>query len=189
LTYHNAAYLLTGQVPGRLGNRHPSLAPYETFEAADGSIVVGAGSEALWRSLCLALETPELAADPRFATNALRVTNYAALREVIAPLIRARPVDAWLAVLERAGVPCGRVRSVAEALEAPQVEARGLLLSLMHPTLGPGRYVGSPIHLSGARRGSLRPPPLLGEHTDEVLRERLALAPVAIDELRRAGVI
>jgi len=189
LTYHNAAYLLTGQVPGRLGNRHPSLAPYETFEAADGLVVVGAGSEALWRSLCSALEVPGLADEPRFATNALRVTNYGALREILAPLFRARSGGAWLAVLEAAGVPSGRVRSVAEALDEPQVEARGLLLQLTHPTLGAGRYVGSPIHLSGAHRGSLRPPPLLGQHTDEVLRECLGLTPAAIDELRRDSVI
>jgi CoA:oxalate CoA-transferase len=173
----------------RLGNRHPSLAPYETFEAADGLLVVGAGSEALWRSLCRALESPGLADDPRFLTNALRVTNHTALREILGPLIRTRPVDAWLAVLDAAGVPCGRVRSVAEALDDPQVEARGLLLRLTHPTLGAGRYVGSPIHLSGARRGSLRPPPLLGQHTEEVLRERFGLMPAAIDELRRDGVI
>jgi crotonobetainyl-CoA:carnitine CoA-transferase CaiB-like acyl-CoA transferase len=186
LTYHNASYLLAGKLPERLGNRHPSLAPYETFEAADGHLIVGVGSESLWVSFCAVLGTPELASDPRFATNALRVTNYAALAAVLGPVLRSRPAADWLRGFESAGVPCGRVRSVGEALDSPQVAARGLLLEIAHPTLGPGRYVGSPIHLSGASRGSTRPPPLLGEHTAEVLTE-LGLSADEIQGLRREG--
>jgi crotonobetainyl-CoA:carnitine CoA-transferase CaiB-like acyl-CoA transferase len=189
LSYHASAYLLAGEVPGRLGNRHPSLAPYETFEAADGHVIVGVGNDSLWRTFCAAIGEGGLAAEPSFATNALRVSNYAALRARLAPLLRARPVGEWLALLETAGVPCGRVRSVAEALESEQVAARGLLLEVAHPRLGPGRYVGSPIHLGGAGRGSRRPPPLLGEHTQEVLGERLGLSAEEVAALRRAGVV
>ncbi len=188
LTYHTTTYLLAGQVPTRLGNRHPNLAPYETFEAADGHLIVGVGSESLWRAFCAAADRPELAADPRFATNADRVTHYDALRAVLAPLLRSRSVGDWTARLEAAGVPCGRVRTVAEALDGPQVAARGLLLDVDHPHLGRGRYVGSPIHLSDAGRGSLRPPPLLGQHTDEVLGE-LGLSAARVAELRRDGVV
>jgi crotonobetainyl-CoA:carnitine CoA-transferase CaiB-like acyl-CoA transferase len=189
LTYHASAYLLAGEVPARLGNRHPSLAPYETFEASDGHVIVGVGNDSLWRSFCAAIERPDLAADAAFETNALRVRNYDALRGRLAPLLRARPVGEWLARLEGAGVPCGRVRTVAEALESEQVAARGLLLEVRHPTVGVGRYLASPIHLAEAGRGSRRPPPLLGEHTREILAERLGLSVEEVEELRRQNVI
>jgi formyl-CoA transferase len=187
--YHNSTYLLAGIVPGRLGNRHPSLAPYETFEAADGPVVLAVGSEGLWRAFCRSMGEPELAEDPRFRTNPLRVMNYDALRAHLAPRLRARKVDEWLADWEAAGIPCGRVRTVAEALDLPQVAARGLLIDVDHPTIGPGRYVGSPIHLSGAERSSRRPPPALGQHTEEVLSERLGLTPGDIAGLRQAGIV
>jgi crotonobetainyl-CoA:carnitine CoA-transferase CaiB-like acyl-CoA transferase len=189
LAYHASSYLLAGQVPGRLGNRHPSLAPYETFEATDGYVIVGVGSESLWRAFCGAIARPELIADARFQTNADRVRNYGALRAEIAPVLRERSVAEWIAGLERAGVPCGRVRSVAEALDGEQVRARGLLLEVMHPTLGLGRYVGSPVHLSGAGRGSSLPPPQLGQHTREILVERLGFTAAELERLRQAGVV
>lgn len=187
LSYHDTTWLLAGQTPTRLGNRHPNLAPYEAFPARDGFVIVGVGSPTLWRDFCRAIDRPDLHDDPRFATNAVRVTGYAELRSTLEPIFRSRTVDEWMAALEAAGVPCGRVRSVAEALENPQVAARGLLLELEHPTLGRGRYVGSPIHLDGASRGSLRPPPLLGQHTAEILGE-LGLAG-ELEDLRREGVI
>ena len=189
LSYHASAYLLAGEVPTRLGNRHPSLAPYETFEAADGYVILGVGNDALWRAFCAAAGHTDLASEPTFETNALRVANYDALRARLAPLMRARPVAEWLAVLEGAGVPCGRVRTVAEALDSAQVAARGLLLEVEHPRLGAGRYLGSPIHLSEAGRGSRRPPPLLGQHTEEVLAERLGLTGEDVGALRRQGVV
>jgi crotonobetainyl-CoA:carnitine CoA-transferase CaiB-like acyl-CoA transferase len=187
--YHASTYLLTGKVPGRLGNRHPSLAPYETFEAADGPVVLAVGSEGLWRDLCASMGEPDLAEDPRFRTNALRVSNYDALRSHLAARFRTRKVDEWLRDWEKAGIPCGRVRTVAEALDLPQVDARGLLVDVDHPVAGPGRYVGSPIHLDGATRSSRRPPPSLGQHTDEVLSETLGLVAPDVAALRAAGVV
>ena len=189
LAYHATTWLLAGEVPQRLGNRHPNLAPYETFEAGDGYVIVGVGSDSLWRSFCSVLGDPGLARDPRFATNADRVTNYAALHARLVPAFRARSVADWLSALEAAGIPCGRVRTVAEALDNPQVAARGLLLDVEHPAIGPGKYVGSPIHLDGAGRGSTLPPPLHGQHTDEVLRDRLGMGQDEIAALRRDGVI
>jgi crotonobetainyl-CoA:carnitine CoA-transferase CaiB-like acyl-CoA transferase len=189
LTYQASTWLLAGQVPVRLGNRHPSLAPYETFETSDGHVIVGVGSEALWRSFCDVIGRRDLAADARFDRNARRVSNYEALRAVLAPILRTRTLGEWMTALGEAGIPCGRVRTVAEALENAQVEARGLLLDVDHPRAGRGRYVGSPIGLDGAGRGSRRPPPLLGQHTDEVLREWLGLAAAEVADLRRGGVV
>jgi len=189
LTYQASTWLLAGQVPVRLGNRHPSLAPYETFETSDGHVIVGVGSEALWRSFCDVIGRRDLAADARFDSNARRVSNYEALRAVLAPILRSRTLGEWMTALGEAGIPCGRVRTVAEALENPQVEARGLLLDVDHPRAGRGRYVGSPIGLDGAGRGSRRPPPLLGQHTDEVLSQWLGLAAAEVADLRRGGVV
>ena len=189
LAYHAATYLLAGRVPRRLGNRHPSLAPYETFEAADGYVIVAVGSESLWRSFCVAIGQPSLASDGRFLTNAQRVVNYDALRAVLAPLVASRPVADWLSILEGAGIPCGRVRTVGEALESPQIAARGLIVEREHPKAGRGRYVASPIHLSDADRASPLPPPLLGQHTDEVLRERLGMTAAEVAALRADGVV
>jgi crotonobetainyl-CoA:carnitine CoA-transferase CaiB-like acyl-CoA transferase len=189
LTYHASTWLLAGQVPARLGNRHPNLAPYETFETSDGHVIVGVGSEPLWRSFCGILGRDDLATDPRFDTNARRVANYDALRAVLAPILLSRTVGDWLTALGEAGIPCGCVRTVAEALANPQVEARGLLLEVDHPRAGRGRYVGSPIALDGAGRGSRRPPPLLGQHTEEVLGQWLGLSAEAVGDLRRGGVV
>jgi len=188
LTYHASSYLLTGAVPRRLGNRHPSLAPYETFETADGAVIVGVGSESLWRTFCGSIGRPELADDARFRTNADRVSRYAALSETLAPILRARATADWLALWEEAGIPGGRVRSVGEALDGEQVAARGLLVEIDHPKVGKARFVGSPIHLDASTRSARRPPPAVGQHTDEVLGE-LGLAASEIAGLRARGVV
>ena len=128
-------------------------------------MIVGVGSDSLWRSFCSVIGRTDLAADVRFDTNARRVVNYDALSAVLGPILRSGTVERWIDALTGAGIPCGRVRTVAEALESPQVAARGLLLEVDHPRAGRGRYVGSPIRLGAGGRGSLRPPPLLGQHT------------------------
>jgi formyl-CoA transferase len=189
LAYHASSYLLADQVPQRLGNRHPSLAPYETFEARDGHVIVGVGNEGLWKAFCAAIERPDLASDPRFESNAGRVTRYEALREVLAPIVKSRDVEEWLAAFEGAAVPCGRVRTVGEALTSAHVTSRGLLVEIDHPRLGRGRYMGNPIRMDGERATCLRPPPLLGEHTEEVLGTDLGLTKERIAALRREGVV
>jgi formyl-CoA transferase/CoA:oxalate CoA-transferase len=188
LAYHSAAWLLAGEVPRRLGNRHPSLAPYEMFEVKDGHVIIGVGNDALWRAFCAAAGRPELADDPRFRANAQRVTSYEELREALDPVLRGRTVAVWLSLLEGAGIPCGQVRSVAEALEGPQVAARGLLVEHAHPRPA-SRYVGSPVHLTGAGRHHPLPPPRLGQHTGDVLGQRLGLDADAVARLRAEGVV
>ncbi|HET7292354.1 MAG TPA: CoA transferase [Vicinamibacteria bacterium] len=188
LTYHASSYLLAGAVPQRLGNRHPNLAPYEAFEASDGPVIVGIGSESLWRAFCRSIGRDDIASDPRYRTNADRVGNYALLRATLAPILRTRRAADWLSTWEKASIPCGRVRTVGEALDSEQVAARGLLVEVDHPRIGPGRFVGSPIHLDGASRSARRPPPMPGEHTDEVLAE-LGLTPEDVGRLRESGVV
>jgi len=187
--YHTAAYLLAGQEPVRLGNRHPNLSPYETFETAAGHVIVGVGSESLWRSFCNVLRAPELIDDPRFASNARRVENREALADELVPRLRQRTAAEWQEVFKAAGVPCGQVRTVAEALESEQVAARGLLVSLDHPTLGACRLAGSPVRLSETQRSSRRPPPLLGQHTDEILTGWLDLGAEELAALRAGDVL
>jgi crotonobetainyl-CoA:carnitine CoA-transferase CaiB-like acyl-CoA transferase len=178
----------TGRAPGRLGNAHPNIVPYETFATADGRIAVAVGSERQWPRFCDALGLRDLAADPRFATNGDRVTNRAALR----PLLAARLVQAataeWLDRLDRAEVPCGPVADVLEALGSPQAQARAMTVDMEHPTLGPIRQVGVPFKFAATPATVRTPPPLLGEQTDEILAE-LGYDADAIAALRSRGVV
>ncbi len=191
LCYQAQGYLLTNAVPGRMGNRHPSLAPYETFETEDGYLIVGVGNDALWRTFCQAVKRPDLPDldDPRFSTNALRVENYTELKAALVPLFRSATTQYWVGALDAAGIPVGRVRSVAEALENPQVKARNMMIEVEHPTVGRMKMTGNPIKMSDLKEGSALPPPLLGQHTDEVLSEKLNLTAEQIVALRREGAL
>ncbi|MEE9179250.1 MAG: CoA transferase, partial [Vicinamibacteria bacterium] len=148
LCYQAQGYLLTGEVPERLGNRHPSLSPYETFQTADGYVIVGVGNDSLWVSFCRAVGRPDLD-EPRFKTNALRVENYVELKKLLVPMFRNGSTQHWLGVLEPAEIPAGRVRSVPEALSNPQVADRQMLIEVEHPTVGRMRMTGNPIKMSG----------------------------------------
>ena len=178
----------TGVAPTRRGNAHPNIVPYETFATTDGQIAVAAGSERQWSRFCSALGLAGLAADTRFATNASRVANRATLRPIIAERIGADSTAVWLDRLEVAEVPCGPINDVLEAFGTDQARAREMVVDIDHPRLGPVRQVGLPFKLS-ATPGSIRSaPPLLGEHTDEILAE-LGFDPAAIADLRAAGAI
>ena len=178
----------TGVAPIRRGNAHPNIVPYETFSTTDGQIAVAAGSERQWSRLCSALGLAGLAADARFATNASRVANRATLRPIIGERIGADSTAVWLDRLEVAEVPCGPINDVLEAFGTDQARAREMVVDIDHPRLGPVRQVGLPFKLS-ATPGSIRSaPPLLGEHTDEILAE-LGFDPAAIADLRAAGAI
>ena len=167
LCYQAQGYLLTGEEPIRSGNNHPSLTPYESFEAADGHVIVAVGNDTLWKRFC-ALAAPKLDR-PEFEKNPDRVRRRTELRALLEPVFRSRGVAEWERMLDDGGIPVGRVRSVAEILNSPQLRARGMVVDREHPVIGSLRLVGSPIQFDGENHTATLPPPLKGEHTENVL--------------------
>jgi crotonobetainyl-CoA:carnitine CoA-transferase CaiB-like acyl-CoA transferase len=165
------AALSTGAEAGRFGNAHPSIVPYEPYETADGWIAVAAPNDGLWRALCAALQRPDLASDERFASNAGRVEHRAEIARTLAETFRAHNAEQWLGCLGRHGVPAGKVRGVREAFEAAAAAGEPATIELPHPTIGRLIQVRSPIRLHPDVPAQPLPPPLLGEHTEAVLRE------------------
>jgi crotonobetainyl-CoA:carnitine CoA-transferase CaiB-like acyl-CoA transferase len=190
LTYHAASFLMAGEPARRLGNAHPSVAPYETFQAADGWLNIAVGNDSLWRTFAhKILGRPELATDPRYATNAARVAGRDELVGWLAPLVRARPAAVWLAELEAAGIPCGPILDVGQALAHPAVVARNMVTSVEHPTAGRIALTGVPVRL-GETPGSVRTaPPRLGEHSAALLAELCGVGAAEFAALERAGVV
>lgn len=181
-------YLCSGKAPGRMGNAHQNIVPYQVFEASDGHLILAVGNDRQFAKFCDIAGHPAWATDPRFATNAERVRHRATLVPLLEDAIRQRPRNDWLAALEAAKVPCGSINSIAEALADPQAQARGAVVGLDHP-LTPGlRLVASPMKLSATPVQYRQAPPLLGQHSDELLRE----AGCSADDIaawRAAGVI
>ena len=166
-----ANYLATGVAPQRAGNAHQNIVPYQVFEVADGHIILAVGNDAQFAKFCEVAGRPELARDARFARNADRVRHRATLVPLLAELMQHRGKADWLSALEAAKVPCGAINNLAEVFADPQVHARGMTVELPHPLAGSVPLVASPIKLSATPVQYRRAPPLLGEHTDEVLRE------------------
>jgi formyl-CoA transferase/CoA:oxalate CoA-transferase len=189
LTYQAASYFATGTPPARLGNRHPTIVPYETFGAAGGEFVLAVGNDELWRRCCRAIGLDDLGSDPRFATNSERVRSYAILRPILDARLRTRSRAEWIAALKAEGVPCGSVRDVGQVLQDQQLHDRDMLATVSHAALGSVRVLGTPIKLSGTPGGVRTAPPLLGQHTHRILRADLGLTDDEIDDLRRAGVV
>ena len=189
LTYQAANYFATGQAPARLGNRHPTIVPYETYAASDGDFVLAVGNDDLWKRFCRVAGLAQLAADPRFATNRARSQHYDELRRLLVDTLRTRSKSDWIAALNAEGVPCGAVRDVAETLNDPQIAARNMVEAVEHATLGAVRTLGIPIKLSGTP-GSIRTAsPTLGQHTDQILRSDVELTDADIATLRAVGAV
>jgi crotonobetainyl-CoA:carnitine CoA-transferase CaiB-like acyl-CoA transferase len=184
-----ASFLATGIPPGRLGNAHPSIVPYQAFATRDGYVLLAVGNDAQFARLCDVAGRPDLAADPRFATNAGRVVNRDVLVPALGALLAARTSRSWIDTLEAAGVPCGPVNDLAEVFEDPQVIHRGLRVELPHPVAGTVRVVRSPIRLSGTPVVHRDAPPVLGQHSRQVLADLLGMADEEIEALRASGAV
>ena len=188
LTYQAGIYFMTGRTPVRMGNRHPTIAPYETFATADGELVLSVGNDDQWRRFCRAAGLDALGTDERFATNGARVDHYDELGPILVDRLRTRTRAEWIATLDAAGVPCGAVKSVAEVVADEQLRLREMIVEMHHPTVGPMRALGVPVKLSDTPGGVRTPPPVLGQHTDAVLQE-LGFDEAAIDRLRQMKVV
>ena len=182
-------YLTTGVAPQRLGNAHPNIVPYQDFPTADGDFILTVGNDSQFRKFAEVAGRPEWADDPRFATNTLRVAN----RSVLVPLLRQATVfkttAEWVTQLEAVGVPCGPINDLAQVFADPQVQARGLAMQLPHALAGLVPQVASPIRLSETPVEYRNAPPLLGEHTRQVLEQVLGLHADAVEALRQSGVL
>jgi formyl-CoA transferase len=184
---HN--YLVTGVPPGRLGNAHQNIVPYQVFACADGHLILAVGNDGQFAKFCDVAGKPDWAVDPRFAKNTDRVRNRAVFVPLVADVMKARTQRAWLAALEPMGVPCGPINKLDQVFADPQLAARGLRMDLPHALAGTVPQVGTPIKFSVTPPQYDRPPPLLGEHTASVLRDRLDMGDDAIAELAVRGVI
>ncbi len=179
---------VTGAAPGRRGNAHPNIVPYETFATADREIAVAVGTDRQWVRFCAAIGVADLAVDRRFVTNGGRVANREALRPILAARFASASSRTWLRALAEAEIPSGPINDVLTAFALPQSRARSMSVTVEHPVLGPIRQVGLPMKLS-VTPGSIRSaPPLLGEHTDEVLTE-LGYDAAAVADLRARSVV
>jgi crotonobetainyl-CoA:carnitine CoA-transferase CaiB-like acyl-CoA transferase len=182
-------YLATGDVPGRLGNAHPNIVPYQTFKTKDGDIILACGNDNLFNKFCALAGCTELSQDPRFSTNGKRVENRAELTPMLEAVFRTRTTHEWVDALEAAGVPNGPINNLKQVFEEPQVIARGMKIELDHPTAGKVPLVASPMRFSATPIDYLSPPPVLGQHTDETLSTMLNLSPADIERLRADGIV
>jgi formyl-CoA transferase/CoA:oxalate CoA-transferase len=194
LTYQASRYFATGEAPQRTGNRHGTIAPYDTYRCADGVLVLAVGNDVQWQRLYGVLAVQDarahgLAGDARYTTNAGRVQHYGELNDALGAIFTGLPLAPLVSSLRAAGVPCGAVRSIAEALADPQLAARDMVASLTHPSIGPMATLGIPTKLMGTPGRLSTAPPRLGEHTRAVLTRDAAMSDADVDRLRDSGVI
>ena len=189
LANQGANYLATGIAPGRVGNTHPNIVPYQTFRTSDGNLILAAGNDNLFRKFCVLAGCAELADDARFVTNAARVENRAGLTALLAAIMIRRTTADWVAALDAAGVPCGPINDIAQTFADPQVIARGMQIHLKHALGMDAPLVKSPMRFSATPLEFERPPPLLGQHTGEVLRQVLKRSDAEIAQLKAKHVL
>lgn len=182
-------YLVNGEVPHPIGNKHPSIAPFSTLATSDGAMNVAVGNDDIWRRMCGVLGMEEFERDPRFADNAARVWNFDELKELIEERTKQNTTAHWLAAFERMSVPSGPINDIAHVVNDPQVLARKMIVEMLHPVAGPIKIPGVPIKFSGTPAEVEAPAPLLGEHTDRILSSYLGLSASELDELKKDGVV
>jgi crotonobetainyl-CoA:carnitine CoA-transferase CaiB-like acyl-CoA transferase len=181
-------YLATKQDPERLGNQHPNIVPYQVFPTLDGYMVLSIGNDPTWERFCKAFAQEHLLADERFATNAARVGNRQLVTDTLTPLMRTRRTTEWVEALEALKIGCGPINTLEQVFADPHVQARGMVVEMEHPT-GPIEVIANPVRLSGTPADYRRPPPVLGEHNDEVLRGLLGMDEAEVAALRAKGVM
>jgi len=182
-------YLSTGKSPGRYGNAHANIVPYNSFSASDQDFIIACGNDTQFTALCNAIALPELPADPRFAKNEDRVRNREAITQILADHFKHNTAAEWVEKISNVKVPVGLINNIADALAEPQVEARGMVVNIPHAMNPDFKMVGSPIHLSDTPVEYKRPAPLLGQDTDSVLTEYLQLSSEQLSQLKSEGVI
>jgi formyl-CoA transferase len=182
-------YLISGKIPGRWGNAHPTIVPYQSFQTTDGFLVIGVASESIWKRFCAAIGKTELANDPRFLKNADRVEHRQELIAILVAIFKSGSTEYWLSVLNKGDVPCAPVQTIDQVFSAPQVLHREMLVEVEHPTAGTLKMAGIPVKFSTTPAAVRLPPPLLGQHNDEVLSSWLGMNSAEIDQLKKANVI
>ncbi len=182
-------YLISGETPGRYGNAHPNIVPYQTFKAKDGYFALGIGNDSQWRQFCEKAGREEWAKELRFSTNADRVKNRSELIPLLDDLFAQSDIAHWLSILGAIGVPCGPINTIDQLMEDPQVQAREMVIEVEHPSAGTIRMVASPLKIPTSPPLVRLPPPMLGEHTEEILHQLLGYDGMTVQELRDARVI
>ncbi len=184
-----SSYLVSGDIPRRWGTAHETIVPYQGFETKDKYVIVAVGNDQLWSRFCKIIGMPELIDDPRFKTNPLRVRNRKECIGIIAPIMKTRPRDEWVQLLNEDAVPCAPINTMDEVFQNPQVLHRNMLVEMDHPKAGKIRLVGIPVKYSESKATVRIPPPVLGEHTREILADVLGFSGRQIEELKSDGVI
>ena len=188
MSYHGTGYLGTGVEPHRLGSGHPSLVPYQSFPASDGYFILGCANEGLWERMCQAIDRPDLPKDPRFLTNTDRVAHRSECIQLLSDIFQTESVAHWVSKIEQAGVPCGPINRVSDVVNDPQVLSRNMVVDISHPNVPDLKVPNSPLKLTETPPSVRRPPPLLGQHNEEIL-SGLGYAAESIAKLREKGVI
>ena len=189
LANQGETYLATGENPERIGNTHPTIVPYQVFRSADGAVILACGNDNLFGKFCAVAGCEALVKDPRFAGNGDRVKNRNLLVPVLAEIFGKRTTADWVSALDAAGVPCGPINTLSQAFAEPQAQARGMKFTLPHPLAGEVPLIGSPMKFSGTPIKHELPPPLLGQHSDEILCGLLGMSTEDVARLRAAGAI
>ena len=182
-------YFATDEIPQPLGSRHPAITPFETFESADGYIIIAIGNDTLWAKFCEHVDQKNLISDPRFSSNADRTANHSELSPILSDIMRQRTTDGWIDALEKIGVPCGPINTIDKVVNHPQVQAREMITQVMHQVTGAVEVPGAPIKLSGTPGDVDAPAPSLGEHTFEILTDILKMSSDEVEQLKREGII